>query len=78
MSDFAKLGDYQINDLTITSHNGFQRSLIPMAMSIQVFEDIFSPNMTCRISISDDGGMLNYLPIIGQEKVSFSFVTMTP
>jgi len=76
MSDFAKLGDYQINDLTITSHNGFQRSLMPMAMSIQVFEDIFSPNMTCRISISDDGGMLNYLPIIGQEKVSFSFMTM--
>ena len=75
MSDFTKLGDYELSKLEITSHNGFRQSVITLASSIQIYEDLFSSSITARITILDDTGLMNYLPIIGQERVDIQFKT---
>ena len=75
MSDFTKLGDYELSKLEITSHNGFKQSVVTLASSIQIYEDLFSSSITARITILDDVGLMNYLPVIGQEKVEIQFKT---
>lgn len=73
----AKSGDYELLELKITSHNGFELDIASSGSfsSLRIYEDLFSPTMTATISLSDAEGILNFMPIIGQETVDISFVT---
>lgn len=76
MSDtVGKLGGYEITKFDIHSHNTFKSSLIDKIASFTLYEDISSPSLTAKITIVDDTGAINYFPIIGQERVDFSFKT---
>jgi|TARA_R110002074_G_scaffold350663_1_gene521659 hypothetical protein len=73
----SKSGDYELLELKITSHNGFELDIKNgnTFTSLMVYEDLFSPTMTASLTLSDPEGILNFMPIIGQEKVDLSFVT---
>tara|TARA_B110000211_G_scaffold220979_1_gene268118 strand:+ start:2952 stop:4286 length:1335 start_codon:yes stop_codon:yes gene_type:complete len=73
----AKSGDYELLELKITSHNGFELNIASSGSftSLKIYEDLFSPTMTATLSIMDAEGILNFMPIIGQEIVDISFVT---
>jgi hypothetical protein len=72
--EYNRVGDFEIKELKLTSHNDFdEANLLAFYTSIRVFEDMFSPSITASISFADTSGMIRYMPIIGQEKVVLSY-----
>lgn len=76
MADFSgKLGDYEVSAFDLISHNGHIEDLKDKLVSFQLYEDMYSPSLSAKISILDTQGLINYVPIIGQETVNISFIT---
>ena len=65
----------EIKKMTIVSHNDFELDVFGSYKSLNIYEDLFSPSITAQLTLEDASGILNFLPIIGQEKVNISFVT---
>mgnify|MGYP000512805127 CR=1 FL=1 len=65
----------EIKKMTIVSHNDFELDVFGSYKSLNIYEDLFSPSITAQLTLEDANGILNFLPIIGQEKVQISYVT---
>lgn len=75
-SGSMKAGDYKLDTLSIKSTaTGKELSLITMMSSLEIFEDIFSPCITARLSVLDGLNLCEFLPIRGQEIVTIKFKT---
>ena len=75
MSVGQTYGLCEIKKMTIVSHNDFELDIFSAYRSLSIYEDLFSPSITARLTLEDSNGILNFLPIIGQETVNISYVT---
>ena len=75
MSVNQTYGLCEIKKMNIVSHNDFELDLTGSYKSLNIYEDLFSPSITAQLTLEDANGILNFLPIIGQEKVQISYVT---
>ena len=75
MSVGQTYGLCEIKKMTIVSHNDFELDIFGAYRFLSIYEDLFSPSITARLTLEDSNGILNFLPIIGQETVNISYVT---
>lgn len=75
MSVNQTYGLCEIKKMTIVSHNDFELDIFSAYRFLSIYEDLFSPSITARLTLEDSNGILNFLPIIGQETVNISYVT---
>jgi hypothetical protein len=75
MSSNQTYGSCDITKLSIVSHNEKELDIFGAYKSLNIYEDLFSPSITATLLLEDAEGMLNFLPVIGQEKVFITYVT---
>ena len=69
-----EVGQVEIGDLVIIRHDGVGYNLRAQAMSIVIVESLLNPFLTCRIRIQDSIGLIESLPIIGEEHIYLSLI----
>lgn len=76
MKDFQfKPGDYVLSDVIIAGSSGRQEIISDQIVELIIYEDIESSSLSGSILMEDNSGIYQSLPIIGQEKLSFSVTT---
>ena len=75
MAISQKYGLCDISEMLVISHNDFELDIFGAYKSLIVYEDLFSPSITAQLTLEDAEGILNFVPIIGQEKVKIKYVT---
>lgn len=68
-------GEYTINRLELFAANGRSVELHNIFQEINLYESLFSNFLTGNVVILDGNNLIKYLPIVGQEKLVFSFNT---
>ncbi|MDD4242727.1 MAG: hypothetical protein PHG08_00305 [Bacilli bacterium] len=72
--DFA--GQIEIIKLEITSQiTGNTVGLTGIMLEMNIYEDIFSNYITGTITVSDSIDLVNYLPLVGEERLEISYKT---
>ena len=74
----ATPGDFSITELSIQTFAGQVYDVLDKQMMVEIYESIYSPSLDCVITFLDSVGMLETLPIIGEEKIFLTFYTATP
>jgi len=64
--------EYSIESVIITSSSGKEFEIKDLVTSVDFYESLFSPYIKCEIAIIDAAGMIETIPIIGQEKIHLS------
>lgn len=59
--------DYEIKNLSLYTSDGNQIDIRNLALQIEIFEDIYSPCMTCKIRITDGLDLVSILKLHGNE-----------
>lgn len=67
------IGQFELQELTLTSFNGTSFDIRNMYAMIEIFEDIFGNTLSGSITILDTLNLAEKLPIIGQEKLKIQF-----
>jgi hypothetical protein len=70
-------GDVNVEKMNIQSHDGTTYSISNQLVSIQIFEDLYSPFISGILTIKDSLDFVNALPMIGQELLDVSIFTPT-
>jgi len=70
-----KSGDIVIDEIIITSCNGFKFSLRVAMQQIIIYEDIYNNSLSGSIIILDGLNLAKHLPIIGNEDLTVTFYT---
>lgn len=65
--ELERSSDFEIINLTLYTSDGKSVDLSAVALEIDVFEDIFSPCMTCTIRINDANDLLSVFKFHGNE-----------
>ena len=68
-------GDILINELTIISYDGHEIDLQPFLVELNLIEEIFSTCLYGNIMISDARGLIEKLPLIGEEYIRIDIKT---
>lgn len=68
-------GDICIDKVSIQSVDGTEFSIANQIVSLQIFEDLYSPFITGTIVIKDSMDLINTVPIIGQELLNIDIST---
>lgn len=66
-------GKIELEAVEISTFSGANMSLISSLLGFQIFEDLFSNTMTGRLSIQDGNGLIERLPIVGDESIFIRF-----
>lgn len=75
-TDDIQAGDVEITSITIVKEDQQkQYDLLAQCTSIDIYEDASSPVIYAELGIADSIGLLQTLPIIGEEYVSITFRT---
>ena len=75
-SSDSNISSYKLVSCTIVSDvNGNAQDLRGLFTSFEIYEDMFSPYITAKISINDTFNIPETLPISGQESVFIEFET---
>ena len=80
MSEIERLsfaGDVQIRDVTLITTAGFAATITPQVVTIEIFEDIFSPFISGKMVIKDSQELGNLLPLVGEEIIRIDIGTPT-
>lgn len=71
-------GDVKLDECTLTSiASGNKLNIINQVLSVQIFEDLFSPFISGNIIVKESLDILNALPITGQEWLDLHVRTPT-
>ncbi len=68
-------GDVSIEDVTLVTSAGFAQTITPQVIAIEIYEDLFSPFITGKLTLSDSQELTNLLPLVGEEIVRLKVVT---
>ena len=68
-------GDISIENINIVTSRGVTQNITGQVLSIDIFEDIFSPFMTGVIGVKDSFDFTNLFPFIGEEYVNIKMYT---
>jgi hypothetical protein len=77
MEGINKAGDINIEMVQITTTQGFYQDILNQVISLQIFEDIFSPFTTGTLEIKDSLDLLNVFPFNGEEYLELKLNTPT-
>ena len=70
-------GDVQIKEAKLTSLNGNSANIANQILTIEIYEDIFSPFISLSIVLRESLDYLNSFPLIGEEYVTLHIDTPT-
>ena len=70
-------GDISIRKLQLVSSNNFAIDITNQMLSIDMYEDIFSPFITMTIVVRESLDFINALPLRGEEIINVEFATPT-
>lgn len=70
-------GDVTINFVELVTSTGFIQNITSQVISIDLYEDIFSPFITGKLTIKDSQDLINLFPLVGQEYMNLSISTPT-
>jgi hypothetical protein len=70
-------GDVNIERINVISANGLFQDITNQVLSIQIFEDLFSPFITGIIVIKDSLDLVNLFPFAGEETLELRINTPT-
>lgn len=71
-----RIGDYVLRTLELDSPNIDKPiNIVPIMVSFEVYEDIFSNSLRAELVIADSFGLKELVPIIGEETISVEFYT---
>lgn len=70
-------GEINVKSVMLTSLNGSRLNISNQILSIEIYEDIFSPFMTASIIVAESVDFLNLFPFIGEEYVEINVETPT-
>jgi hypothetical protein len=68
-------GDVSINKVKIITPKGFYQDITGQVLTVQFYEDIFSPFITGSIVIKESLDLINLFPFIGEEYVELDITT---
>lgn len=74
-------GEPTIDLLKLVTNDGKEFDLTPLLIDLRIYEDIFSPVLTGKVTILDTIGVLNRIPLTGNEKLTvrvYSYGYETP
>lgn len=78
MIDSGKIrfaGDVAIETINIVTMTGMKQNITNQVLSVEIFEDLFSPFMTGAITVKDSYDFVNLLPFVGEELVNIKIYT---
>jgi len=70
-------GDVLIKKILITTNKGRFVDITPQVLSVELFEDLFSPFFTGSLVIKDSLDLVNVMPFAGEEYVTLDIETPT-
>lgn len=70
-------GDVNINKVMITTQKGFYQDITAQVLTVQFYEDIFSPFITGSIVLKESFDLVNLFPFIGEEYLELDISTPT-
>lgn len=70
-------GDVLIEKINVISANGLYQDITNQVLTIQIFEDLFSPFITGNIVIKDSLDLVNLFPFVGEETLELKISTPT-
>lgn len=70
-------GDYNLNKVQIINSKGFYQDITAQVLTVQFYEDIFSPFITGSIIVKESLDLVNLFPFIGEEYVDLDITTPT-
>jgi hypothetical protein len=68
-------GDVNVEQISITSRNGFTQNITNQVVGVELFEDLFSSFLTGNIIVKDSLDLINLFPLVGEEKVKIKINT---
>jgi hypothetical protein len=68
-------GDVNVDQVTITSRNGFVQNISQQVIGVELFEDLFSPFLSGNIIVKDSLDLINLIPLTGEEFVKIKIYT---
>lgn len=68
-------GDVQIKEAKLTSLNGNTANIINQILTVEIYEDLFSPFISVSIVIRESYDYLNSIPLVGEEYVTLTIDT---
>lgn len=74
-AEFKKQGDYKLIEISITNYQGDKKFIDDYMISLNYTEDMFQPFIFGSLKITDSIDLVQFFPIIGEETLTFSFVT---
>jgi hypothetical protein len=72
---FPSPGEVQIKKLDIIASSGKRLSITAQLRSLTIYESVDKPFIQCDIVILDSVGLIEALPIVGEESIELSFQT---
>ena len=78
MSDSNKIrfaGDVSIENVSIVTSKGMTQNITNQLLSVELFEDLFSPFMTGLVTVKDSFDFVNLMPFIGEEFINIKIYT---
>ena len=73
--ELKSAGEIDVQKLQIVSSKGIAIDVRHMILSLNIFEDIFSPFITGSIVIKDALDLVNYFPLVGDETLNITLAT---
>lgn len=70
-------GDVRINEARLTALNGQSALITNQILSIEIYEDIFSPLITMNVVVKESVDFLNLFPFCGEEYLTLDIETPT-
>ena len=72
---YKKLNDVEIMGLRLISDQGGETDISDICLSVNIYEDIFSPVLSGYLYIKDSINLIEHFPIVGQETIELKFRT---
>lgn len=69
--------DIDLNSVILVNHRGNVTDLRNMLLEFNVYEDLYDAGMKCDVVMSDSLGLIERMPIVGDEILVISFKTPT-
>lgn len=68
-------GDINVEEIRITTTNGFYQDITNQVIGISIYEDIYSPFISGNLTVKDSLDMMNVFPFIGEEYLNMKLST---
>ena len=68
-------GDVSINKVQVITPKGFFQDITAQVLTIQFYEDIFSPFITGSIIVKESLDLINLFPFVGEEYLELDITT---